>query len=61
MILKRSQFDQIQVRENETKELTSLLDQAPYEVEVSTKGHANAHFDFLLFRTLLKTVRAKSI
>jgi len=29
------QFDQIQVRDNETKELTSLLEQAPYEVEVS--------------------------
>ena len=31
------QFDQIQVRDNETKELASLLDLAPYEVEVSRK------------------------
>lgn len=31
------QFDQIQVRDNETKELASLLDLATYEVEVSRK------------------------
>jgi antiviral helicase SLH1 len=31
------QFDQIQVRDNETKELASLLELAPYEVEVSRK------------------------
>ena len=31
------QFDQIQVRDNETKELASLLSQAPHEVEVSRK------------------------
>lgn len=31
------QFDQIQVRDNETKELVSLLDLAPYDVEVSRK------------------------
>ena len=31
------QFDQIQVRDNETKELASLLDLAPHEVEVSRK------------------------
>jgi antiviral helicase SLH1 len=29
------QFDQIQVRDNETKELVSLLNQAPHDVEVS--------------------------
>jgi len=31
------QFDQIQVRDNETKELASLLDLAPHDVEVSWK------------------------
>jgi antiviral helicase SLH1 len=31
------QFDQIQVRDNETKELASLLNQAPHDVEVSRK------------------------
>jgi antiviral helicase SLH1 len=31
------QFDQIQVRDNETKELASLLNQAPHDVEVSTR------------------------
>jgi len=31
------QFDQIQVRDNETKELASLLDLAPHDVEVSRK------------------------
>jgi antiviral helicase SLH1 len=31
------QFDQIQVRDNETKELVSLLDLAPYDAEVSRK------------------------
>lgn len=31
------QFDQIQVRDNETKELASLLNQAPHDVEVSKR------------------------
>ncbi|KAI0303873.1 Sec63 Brl domain-containing protein [Russula brevipes] len=32
MVSLSTEFDQIQVRENETKELSSLLEQAPYEV-----------------------------
>ncbi|KAI9513193.1 Sec63-domain-containing protein [Russula earlei] len=38
-----TEFDQIQVRDNETKELASLLEQVPYDVEVlfTRKGKVN--------------------
>jgi hypothetical protein len=36
------QFDQVQVRENETKELAQLLDLAPCSVKVRQKGRSRA-------------------
>ena len=55
------QFDQIQVRDNETKELASLLDLVPHDVEVSRKGCMSAQSDFFSYRMHLKTVLARSI
>ena len=44
------QFDQIQVRDNETKELASLLDLAPHDVEVSSRNIARV-LTLISFRT----------